>query len=162
MHFRGGGAKCGSEFERESRDLRHPVRYLYRSIIIISSSSGSSSRHKPREKERERKRSRSIWARPRGKSLAVIINIFPLPSWASSLFPRASYTFTVQIHTDSTSTYATSEKSKQVPQNNVWHWRGKFGNARFFIFYSIFPIFTIIESAIQAFFRSVARAVINQ
>lgn len=53
MHFRGGGAKCGSEFERESRDLRHPVRYLYRSIISIS----SSSRHEPREKERKKKKS---------------------------------------------------------------------------------------------------------
>lgn len=41
------------ERERESRDLRHPVRYLYRSIMIISS---SSSRHKPREKERRKKK----------------------------------------------------------------------------------------------------------
>lgn len=52
--FSGRGAKCGSEFERENRDLRHPVRYLYRSIMIISS---SSSRHEPREKERKKKKS---------------------------------------------------------------------------------------------------------
>lgn len=38
--------------EKESRDLRHPVRYLYRSIIITSSS-----RHKPREKERKKNKS---------------------------------------------------------------------------------------------------------
>lgn len=43
--------------KREIRDLRHPVRYLYRSIISIS----SSSRHVPREKDsKKKKRSRSI------------------------------------------------------------------------------------------------------